>query len=145
MDWNSKFVLVLVLWSEDPYSLFFSDLHLVKVWCRLATLLWDDKGHFFITIMLKINHIKLIGYHCLICTELVSRGRPIKIERLSTTFIFLANGKNSTSADCRLALVRGNEKFCVCRECGIFSLILWGIDFRIRKKWKTSSRLPFAA
>ncbi len=45
------------------------------------------------------------------------------IERLRT-FILTANGKNSTSAVCRLSLVRGKENFCVCRECGIFSLIL---------------------
>ena len=33
----------------------------------------------------------------------------LPIERLSMTFIFPANGKNSTSAVCYLALERGNE------------------------------------
>ena len=37
------------------------------------------------------------------------------------TFIFPANGKNSTSAVCCLAFVRRNEYVCACRECVIFA------------------------
>ena len=39
------------------------------------------------------------------------------------TFVFRANGKNSTSVVCRLACVRGNEQVSVCRECLIFFII----------------------
>ncbi len=58
------------------------------------------------------------------------------------TFIFQANGKNSTSAVFRLALVRGNEKFC--RECAIFSLIYEGLILEFDKKVKKLKTIKLA-
>ena len=54
------------------------------------------------------------------------------VERLSMTFVFPANGKNSTFAVFRLAFVRWNEQVCVCHECVIFSLFFLAIYFKIR-------------
>ena len=48
------------------------------------------------------------------------------------TFVFPANGKNSTSAVRRLAFVRLNEHVCVCREIVIFPFFSKGFIFRIR-------------
>ena len=43
-------------------------------------------------------------------------------ERLSMTFVFPLNGKNSTPPICRLTFVRGDELVCVCRDCFYFRI-----------------------
>ena len=58
------------------------------------------------------------------------------------TFIFPANGKNSTSAVRCLAFVRRNEYVCACRQCVIFAegSVL---EFDIRRD-KMKGKLAFA-
>ena len=54
--------------------------------------------------------------------QIPPRQRVTKAHASGVTFVFHANGKNSTSTVCPLAFVRGNEHVCVCRESVFFSL-----------------------